>query len=190
MYMSLVSLKKKNIQAVFVSLFAAIISVSGFIAIPVGPIPIVLQNMMPILAGVLLGGVQGAGATGLFLLAGALGLPVFSGGRGGMSHIVGPTGGFLIGYFIAALVVGLYVGKASLKEKTPVPKIIVACLLGFLLPYVSGVFQFMVVTGKSFTTALPLAVIPYLPGDAIKLVLTVLLAIKFRPVIARYLSIE
>lgn len=188
---SLVS-RQMGIQSVFTALFAAIIAVCGFISIPIPgtPLPIVLQNMMPILAGALLNGVQGAGATGLFLLAGALGLPVFSGGSGGIGAILGPTGGFLIGYFIAALVTGLYIGKASIKVKTPIHKIIVGCLLGFIVLYIPGVSQFMVVTQRTFAEALTLTIIPYLPGDAIKLILTVILSIKLRPVIARYLSTD
>ena len=79
--------KHTMLLSVFTALFAALIAVSGFIAVPLpgSPVPIVLQNMMPILAAALLGGIQGAGAAGLFLLAGIAGLPVFSGGHSGMA---------------------------------------------------------------------------------------------------------
>ena len=183
--------KNKNLLlSVFTALFAALIAVSGFISVPLPgtPVPIVLQNMMPVLAGALLGGIQGAGATGLFLLAGILGLPVFSGGRSGLAHLLGPTGGFCIGYFIAAGATGFYIGKPSLNQKTSIVKIIGGCILGFVLIYIPGLAQFIKVKHKSLTEALALACIPYLPGDAVKAALTVILAVKLRPVTARYLQ--
>lgn len=184
--------KVSNIRSVFVALFAALVAVSGFIAIPVGPlgVPIVLQNMMAVLTGALLGGIQGAGALGLFLLAGMLGLPVFSGGRGGIAHLLGPTGGFLTGYFIAALVVGLFIGKPSTEQQPPVFRIIAGCLLGYIVLYIPGIFQFMKVTGKPLQIALTACVIPYLPGDAIKLLVTIPLAVTLRPIVARYIFPE
>ncbi|MGI5173661.1 biotin transporter BioY [Treponema sp. OMZ 840] len=179
---------QKILLSVFTALFAALIAVSGFISVPLpaSPVPIVLQNMMPVLAAALLGGVQGTGAAGLFLLAGMLGLPVFAGGRGGMAVILGPTGGFLIGYFLAAAAAGFYIGKPSQKQKTALPRIICGCLLGFVLLYVPGISQFIKVTGKGLKEALALACIPFLPGDAVKAVLTILLAAKLRPIVARY----
>lgn len=180
---------EKLLKSVFTALFAALIAVTGFISIPLPgyPVPIVLQNMMPVLAAALLGGVQGAGAAGLFLLAGMLGLPVFAGGRGGMAIILGPTGGFLIGYFLAAAAVGFYIGKPSAEHKTALHRIILGTLLGFAFIYIPGIAQFIKVTGKGLTEALSLACLPFLPGDGLKAVLTVVLAVKLRPVIARYL---
>ena len=93
-----------TLKSVFTALFAALICAGSVIAIPAGPVPIVLQNAFAVLAGLLLGPIQGAGAVGLFLIAGALGLPVFSGGKGGFAVFAGPTGGYLAGYFFAALV--------------------------------------------------------------------------------------
>lgn len=184
--------KHTMLLSVFTALFAALIAVSGFIAIPLpgSPVPIVLQNMMPILAAALLGGFQGSGATGLFLLAGIAGLPVFSGGHSGMARLLGPTGGFLVGYFIAAAVTGFYIGRPSIAGKTPLIKIISGCLLGFVILYVPGIAQFMKVTGKTLGQSLAVACIPFLPGDALKAALAIFLAAKLRPVIARYLHKE
>ncbi|NQU65132.1 MAG: biotin transporter BioY, partial [SAR324 cluster bacterium] len=68
---------------VYASLFAALISAGAFMAIPIGPVPIVLQNMFVLLAGVILGWKWGVASVLIYLLAGAVGFPVFSGGRGG-----------------------------------------------------------------------------------------------------------
>lgn len=192
---------KLSIMPIFVPLFAALITISGFIAFPLPgtPVPIVLQNMMPILASGLLGGLYGTASTALFLIAGLLGLPVFSGGRGGIAHLLGPTGGFLIGYLAAAAFLIIFFRKPGAKDLTLVSsgknnsiklinylKIIAASFSGFALIYVFGIARFMQLTNRGLFESLSLACIPYLPGDFIKMILVSALIYKLRPVTARY----
>ena len=192
---------KLSIMPVFVPLFAALIAVSGFIAFPLPgtPVPIVLQNMMPILASGLLGGIYGTASTALFLIAGLLGLPVFSGGRGGLAHLLGPTGGFLIGYLAAAAFLIIFFRKPGEKDIALVSsvenksiklinylKIIAASFSGFALIYVFGIARFMQLTNRGLFESLSLACLPYLPGDFIKMILVSALIYKLRPVTARY----
>lgn len=192
---------KLSIMLIFVPLFAALIAVSGFIAFPLPgtPVPIVLQNMMPILASGLLGGLYGTASTVLFLIAGLLGLPVFSGSRGGLAHLLGPTGGFLIGYLAAAAFLIIFFRKPGAKDLTLVSsgknnsiklinylKIIAASFSGFALIYVFGIARFMQLTNRGLFESLNLACIPYLPGDFIKMILVSALIYKLRPVTARY----
>ena len=192
---------KLSIMPVFVPLFAALIAVSGFIAFPLPgtPVPIVLQNMMPILASGLLGGLYGTASTVLFLIAGLLGLPVFSGSRGGLAHLLGPTGGFLIGYLAAAAFLIIFFRKPGAKDLALVSsgknnsiklinylKIIAASFSGFALIYVFGIARFMQLTNRGLFESLSLACIPYLPGDFIKMILVSALIYKLRPVTARY----
>jgi len=192
---------KLSIMLIFVPLFAAFIAVSGFIAFPLPgtPVPIVLQNMMPILASGLLGGLYGTASTALFLIAGLLGLPVFSGGRGGLAHLLGPTGGFLIGYLAAAAFLIIFFRKPGAKDLALVSsgknnsiklinylKIIAASFSGFALIYVFGIARFMQLTNRGLFESLNLACIPYLPGDFIKMILVSALIYKLRPVTARY----
>ncbi|AIN94647.1 biotin transporter BioY [Treponema putidum] len=192
---------KLSIMPVFVPLFAALIAVSGFIAFPLPgtPVPIVLQNMMPILASGLLGGLYGTASTALFLTAGLIGLPVFSGGRGGLAHLVGPTGGFLIGYLAAAAFLIIFFRRPGAKDLALVSsgksksiklinylKIIAASFSGFALIYVFGIARFMQLTNRGLFEALSLACLPYLPGDFIKMILVSALIYKLRPVTARY----
>lgn len=77
-------------MTVYSSLMAALIAVGSFIAVPIGPVPIVLQNLFVMLAGLLLGSRWGLASVGLYLLAGVCGLPVFSGGGTGIGHFFGP----------------------------------------------------------------------------------------------------
>lgn len=192
---------KLSIMLIFVPLFAAFIAVSGFIAFPLPgtPVPIVLQNMMPILASGLLGGLYGTASTALFLIAGLLGLPVFSGGRGGLAHLLGPTGGFLIGYLAAAAFLIIFFRKPGEKDLALVSsgknkssklinylKIIAASFSGFALIYVFGIARFMQLTNRGLFESLSLACLPYLPGDFIKMILVSALIYKLRPVTARY----
>lgn len=192
---------KLSIMLIFVPLFAALIAVSGFIVFPLPgtPVPIVLQNMMPILASGLLGGLYGTASTALFLIAGLLGLPVFSGGRGGLAHLLGPTGGFLIGYLAAAAFLIIFFRKPGEKDLALVSsdknksiklinylKIIAASFSGFALIYVFGIARFMQLTNRGLFESLSLACIPYLPGDFIKMILVSALIYKLRPVTARY----
>ena len=98
------------------AMFAAIICAGCFIRIPVGAVPVVIQNVLCILTGTILGGFSGCAPTALFLAAGVLGLPVYSGGTGGPAVWLGPTGGFLPGYFAGSLAAGLIAGKPQLAR--------------------------------------------------------------------------
>lgn len=175
-------------RIVFTALFAALTAACGFISIPVPgtPLPIVLQNMMVVLDGLLLGPVWGAAAVVLFILTGLIGLPVFSGGTAGITRLMGPTGGFIIGYAIAALVAGLVARRPVIGKKAPAVRLVLAALCGFAVMYIPGVLHFMRSMDKTFTETMALCVLPYLPGDAVKLVLSVVIAIPLRKSVAQF----
>ena len=100
--------KKKSTGTILAALFAALISAGCFIQIPLpGGIPIILQDMLAMLSGMLLGPLYGSIAVFVFLVLGSIGLPVFSGKAGLQVITAGPTGGFLIGYLLGALAAGL-----------------------------------------------------------------------------------
>ena len=180
-----------TLKSVFTALFAALICAGSVIAIPAGPVPIVLQNAFAVLAGLLLGPIQGAGAVGLFLIAGALGLPVFSGGKGGFAVFAGPTGGYLAGYFFAALVAGLAVRRAPADDvKASVPIVISATVAAFTAIYIPGVLGLKRVLGLSLADAIAKGFIPFLIGDAIKIAALVPVTLKLRPIVARYISAD
>lgn len=182
-------MKKSNIRSVFTCLFAAIICAGSMITIPVGPVPIVLQNAFAIMAGLVLGPFQGAGAVGLFLMAGALGLPVFSAGRSGFVAFSGPTGGYLIGYFVGAVVAGFAVKRAKLDDKSQaLPVILSAALAGFACIYIPGVLVLRKNLGLTLPEAVIKGVVPFVIGDLVKIAILVPLTLKIRPIVARYLD--
>src|SRR3990170_6187985 len=91
---------------VLASLMAALTAVGAYIHVPIGPVPIVLSTLFVLLSGLLLGSRWGLASMVLYLFVGAIGMPVFSGGRGGFAHFLGPTGGYLFGYVLASWVTG------------------------------------------------------------------------------------
>ena len=162
---------------VLASLFAALTAAGAYLAIPVGPVPIVLQNMFVLLAGLLLGSRWGAASVAVYLLAGIIGLPVFAGGTGGIGRIAGPTGGFLLGYLPVVFVVG------RLTERRPasILRDVSAMAAGALLLYACGAPWLALVTGMPFDKALALGVLPFLPGDALKIAAAAVIAKSLRP---------
>lgn len=100
------------------ALMVALISAGAFISVPIpgSPVPIVLQNMFVVLTGVLLPAGWAALSVGVYLILGAVGLPVFAGATGGLAHLAGPTGGFLIGFPIAAAVVAVILRDRRVKR--------------------------------------------------------------------------
>lgn len=192
---------KLALKSVFAALFAAVICVGCFMKIPVGAVPIVLQNALCILTGVLLGGVAGGLPTAIFLVAGLIGLPVYSGGSSGLAVWMGPTGGFLPGYLVGAIVAGLISGKPSVSEKKVSVKMIIrltlAIFAGMVVLYIPGVIRFSywalgagkVPADKSVLAyTMGACVIPYIPGDLLKIIVCIPVALKVRPLIAQYLE--
>lgn len=183
-------MKKENLSKsiVFVALFAAISAISGFLAVPVPgtPVPIVLQNMMVVLSGMLLGPVLGTLSTLLFVVAGILGLPILSGGTGGFAKLMSPTGGFIVGYVISSLVVGLILGRPVYGKKVSIVKTIVAAFTGFVVMYIPGILHFMNIMDADLKESLMLCILPYLPGDLLKLILCVLLSVALRSSVASF----
>lgn len=168
-------------MTVYASLLAALTAVGAYVVIPIGPVPIVLQNFFVLLAGLLLGARWGAAAIGVYLLAGALGLPVFAGGTGGLGRLIGPTGGYLAGFLPAAAVVGLI---AHLPWGRPVWRDILAMVCGTLLIYAVGVTWLKVLSGMPLAKTLAVGMFPFLPGDALKIAVAVPAARALRPLIA------
>ena len=152
-------------RLVLIALFAALLAVGGWISIPIGPVPITLQTMFLTLAGLVLGPRGGALAALLFMAAGLLGLPVFSGGKAGLAVFLGPTGGFLITFPVTAWISGLAGGG----RLVPLPGAILICTLASAVTFVVGGLRLMQLMDIPLSEAMWLGVIPFLPGGALKL---------------------
>jgi len=160
---------------------AALTAVGAYIYVPVGPVPIVLTTLFVLLSGLLLGSRWGLASMALYLLVGAIGMPVFAGGRGGFPHFFGPTGGYLFGYALSAWVTGV----VSERFRGIFLAEVFAVIAGSVSIYLVGVPWLKVVTQISWTKALMLGMVPFLIGDALKASVALILARAVRPILER-----
>lgn len=166
-------------MTVYSSLFVALIAIGAYISIPIGPVPIVLQNMFVLLSALILGPVWGLGCVAVYLLIGFAGLPVFAGGTSGIGKLFGPTGGYLLAYLPCVFVTASISKALDKKLLTD----IIAMIIGSLIVYAIGVAWLKAVTGMSFQKALTVGMFPFLIGDALKIAAAALIAKSLRPVI-------
>jgi biotin transport system substrate-specific component len=136
------------------------------IPLPFTPVPITGQTFAVLLVGAALGSRRGAASMALYVAQGLAGLPVFAGGKAGLAVLLGPTGGYLIGFIAAAFVTG-WLAEPS-WDRRPLTTAL-AMVLGNLVIYLVGVSWLAVFVGIS--KARLLSMIPFLPGDLLKILL-------------------
>lgn len=157
------------------SLFIAMIAVFSWISIPIPlplfPVPITLQTLAVLLAGAVMKR-HAIIAITLYLVLGGLGLPVFHNGMAGLGVLFGPTGGFLIGFIPAVLITGLAYEYSRREIR------ILGLILATGLIYGFGIVWLIISTGMALPAALMAGMIPFLPGDAVKVAATYLIAAR------------
>ena len=159
-----------------IAIMAAITAVMAQISIPMPlGVPMTMQTFAVTLAAVLLGSKRGGMAMLVYVLLGAIGVPVFAGFSGGIQNLVGPTGGFIISFPIMAYIIGL--GVEMHKKKGMFTLMLI---LGTIANYVIGVIMFVVVMDSSVMTALSACVIPFIPTAIIKAVVASVLGLQMR----------
>ena len=170
--------------AVSIGVFAALIVAGSYVSVPLPmtPVPVALQSLFVLLAALILGPKAGTLAVVLFLAMGAIGLPVFAGGRGGPAHFFGPTGGYLLGYLPAAAVCGIVSqwGRrfASIRVRTLIDA--GAATVGTAVLYACGVTVLARVTGMTIPAAVAAGAVPFLIGDAVKIAVAAAVAPRVR----------
>ena len=170
-------------RTVAVLLGTALVAAAAQVAVPLPgtPVPLTLQPLAVLIVGGVLGPWLGASSLILYLALGAAGVPVFAPvGLPGVARLIGPTGGYLLAYPLAAYAVGRLAGDGA-----RVGRIALAALLGLVLIHLGGLAQLLVLTG-SLSRAAQFGTLPFLLGDSVKLILAVLiLRPTIRPVRAR-----
>ena len=154
-------------RLVWAAMMAALTAVGAYLTVPLGPVPVSLQTLFVLLAGFTLGPAYGSAAIGLYLLAGIAGLPVFAGGKSGFAVLMGPTGGYLIGFAACAFVAGFSGRKSSW------PRTLLFGLLGLAALYALGLLRLKAVLDADWSKAMAVGLLPFLPGAAVKLALAV-----------------
>lgn len=156
----------KTRELVYAAFFAGITAVLGFVIIPVQPVPITGQSMGPMLAGSVLGGKLGALSLAVFDLLAAAGVPVLSGGRGGLGILLGPTGGYILSWPVAAFVTGKLLER--FKGKSFWGYIVANIMGGIVVIYLIGASWLGFMQGLDFKTALVEGALIFIPGDLVK----------------------
>ena len=162
-------------QMVHSAVFAALIAVCAQIQIPLPIAPVNLALLPVHLAAVLLRPRATLASTAAYALLGLMGLPVFTGMRGGPGVLFGPTGGFILGYCLCSLVTSRLV-----RGGRSYPRLCLAMTCGTLCCYAQGTLWFMLLTGTGLLPALGWCVLPFVPGDAAKILLGAALAGRMR----------
>jgi len=163
-------------HTVLASMMAALTAVGAYIYVPIGPVPMVLTSLFVLLSGLLLGSRWGLASMGLYL-----GMPVFAGGRGGLPHFLGPTGGYLFGYALAAWITGWL----SERSRGLLIREVFAVVAGAIGIYLLGIPWLKLVTQMTWTKTFMVGMAPFLIGDALKASVALVLARAVRPILTR-----
>lgn len=171
--------KTKTLQLVTCALFAAIIAVSAQVALPLPTnVPITLHTFGVALCAAVGGSMLGTVSTSVYVLLGAVGLPVFSMMRGGFAVLVGPTGGFLIGFIPMAFFCGISCKNFAFKMGFSV--------IGLIICYLCGALQYCLIAQIGFIESVAAVVLPFMLKDVLSIVAAQLMAIPIRKAVASY----
>lgn len=162
-------MKLSTKRLVWIGLFTALTAIFSQIAIPLPftPIPVNLATLAVLLCGAVLGVRDAVLCQLCYVFLGAVGIPVFAKFGAGIGTLVGPTGGYILGYILAAALVGFLALRITLPG---------AMLTAMLACYLIGTLWFMILTGTTLLPALISCVIPFLPGDVLKIIAAILIA--------------
>ena len=168
------------------AMMTAILCVFAPFSIPIGDVPISLATFVVYFSAVLLGMKKSLICVSLYILIGMVGIPVFSGWKSGVAVLAGPTGGYIVGYLLIAFCTGLLLMIVKYK----LAFMILGMLIGTIGCYALGTIWLAVQLSLSPKAALWVGVIPFLPGDVIKIVATVCIAVPVRKYLGNFLEVS
>lgn len=172
----------KQRSMVLAAFFAALLSISSYIVIPIGPVPHSIQPLFVFLNALILGAKTGCVSVLVWFALGIIGLPVFAGGKAGLTTFIEPTGGFLLGFLVATYVIG----SLSDKGTKSFGQTFMMIMPGLIIIYTLGLIGFKLsmeyVLNKnlSWQTSFGLVVVPFLPFDVVKAIVATYLGLKIK----------
>lgn len=172
-------MKNKTKDLTLIAIATALTCVLSPLSIPIGIVPIALTNLVLLLNTYVLGYRKALIACLLYIIIGAVGIPVFANFSGGIGILTGPTGGYIIGYILMVAVSGLLIEKYENRLIH-----ILAMIIGTALCYTLGTVWFCFIMNSSLSSALAICVIPFIPFDLIKIMIVIIIG----PVINRRLN--
>lgn len=170
----------------YIGLSVAIMAIGSWVTIPIGPIPLTLQMFVIPLLICVLPAKWATAAIFAFIALGGLGVPLFSGFRGGLGALMGPTGGFLLGYLLAVPAAAFLLQFVSRKVDGKVALFacqIVAGMVFTLIAYITGWLQYAAVSGLDMQAAFAVSVAPFVVPDILKVVVAVVCAQPIRAMV-------
>lgn len=166
----------KTKDLVICSLFAAITAVIAQISIPFpGGVPLTMQTLIISLGGVILGAKRGLISIGIYILLGAIGLPVFASFSGGVQVIFGPTGGFIISFPLMVYVIGIISQKTDNKAL-----IMLSMILGSVINYIFGMVHFSLITKMTMKESFFICVMPFIVTGLVKSIVAAMIGIRLK----------
>lgn len=151
--------------------FAAAMALLAPWTVPLGPVPLSVCTLMIYLSAWLLTPGRAVTAVAVYVLLGAAGLPVFSGFLGGAGRLVGPTGGYILGYLPLSAICALFIDRFAARRWL----CLVGMVLGTAVLYAAGTAWFCIQTGSAVAAAFVVCVLPFVPGDIVKIGVALLL---------------
>lgn len=176
---------------IYMALFAALMATTALFSVYVSTIPFTLQTFFVVLAAVMLNPREAFGAMALYAFLGAVGLPVFAGGQAGLSALLGPTGGFIIGFIIAASLGSLLLKSLQIRTKNdekPMAQVISSALVALVVlavVYLCGAAWFMYSAQMPLWPALLATVIPFIIPDLIKAAVAITVGLSLKRILQK-----
>ncbi|MDD5669604.1 MAG: biotin transporter BioY [Candidatus Omnitrophica bacterium] len=173
-----IPLSKEACRYCGIAVFAVLTIVGAFIRIPLPftPVPVTLQTFFVLLSGAVLGGMGGAGSQGMYMLLGLAGIPLFTGTGSGLAYVCGPTGGYLAGFIAASVCTGRLMNNSRHTFLSALGIFIAADMILFLC----GLLWLKVLYGYSFTVLVYMGLLPFIPGEIVKITVAVALYEKIK----------
>lgn len=175
---------RRCVYLVLDAFFVALTAICSQIQLPFPVIPVNLSLFSVFVCGALLGPTHAFAAMAAYMLLAAAGVPVLSGFTGGISIVLGPTGGYLLGYMLCAAVTGAWVRRFGVS----LFRLSAGMVLGLIACYVPGTLWFRFITGTGLAESLSVCVLPFLLGDALKILLAALLVRRLQTPFSRILA--
>lgn len=167
-----------------VALFSALTAIGALFSVPLpfSRVPITLQTLFTYMAGTLLGCYLGALSQLVYIIIGISGLPIFAGGKSGFTVLLGPTGGYLVGFVVAAYVIGK---MTQVKKNPSLPWLLLCMMIGTVTIYTSGIVQLMNWTKITLDKAVIVGVAPFIAGDLLKMFIAAYISRVVRKILPR-----
>ena len=172
----------KPLDLLITSTFSVLTAIGALVFLPLYPVPVTLQTLFTYLAGAVLGPSLGALSQVIYILLGGIGLPVFAGGKAGFGTLLGPTGGYLFGFVAASFVIGK---TCDLHTQPTVRRVAGSFVLGTAIIYTLGILQLSQWMNGDLQHALVVGVLPFVVGDALKVVIATAVATRLRHILPR-----